>query len=131
MPAGTFKDILRGTAARLTAAATGTIIPKLPFLQRKLKVSPKAGKKFSAHRRIIRYNRRGPFVSVHPVTGKALTRPRYVHECLHATKGWREYNAGPILPILNFQLPRSYGPRANMVGIGGFRNLGRRAKKAA
>jgi len=61
-------------------------------------VTPKAGKKGMYGRRLIRYERTGPFYRQTGVRadGREIMRPYFVHKVLHATKGWRTYHHLPI-----------------------------------
>jgi hypothetical protein len=65
-------------------------------------VSKKLGKKYRFGRRLIGYERRGPFqrqVEVKYLHGEAwpVMQEFYVHRLKHATKGWRAYTGGPAL----------------------------------
>jgi hypothetical protein len=69
-----------------------------------LTVSKKLGKQRSFGRRLIRYERLGPF---HRQTGDRsiggtilpMMQTYFLHRFLHATKGWREYLGGATLRV--------------------------------
>jgi hypothetical protein len=94
------QEDLRNTAAKVVQK-TSSGMASLPG---KSEVTPKAGKPHSPFRRIVKYERKGPFyrqVGERWLAGESfpIMQAYYKHKYLHATKGWREYTGGPRMSI--------------------------------
>lgn len=80
------------------------------------KITRSIGKPGTFGRRIIGYERSGPF---HEQTGTKyiggvpfpIMRTRFVHKFLHATKGWRTY----VSSVPNLRMPLPNRPRRQFV----------------
>ncbi len=89
------KDFLNRSAS---GAAESVQLPGLRPRKQEIGVTRKAGPRDTAYRRIIGYERRGPFFRQSGVNKDGSPRMQtYLEHCfLHATKGWRKYAAVPL-----------------------------------
>lgn len=97
-----FKDVLASGVSR-AAASVGGINRRVSAAARGTSkmTTPHLGKRGTPHRRIIDYQRLGPFrriINDQP-GGKPIVQAYFQHTLMHATKGMRRYNGGARLPI--------------------------------
>lgn len=113
-----FKDMLKSTVA---AVKQGARVVLKGARRNAFAVEGKAGndKRGQPYRRLIKYERKGPFHEQVGWKAKSpgagvyipLMRTVYRHHFLHATKGWRvATTARPAVMLHNIRQPRQYGP---------------------
>lgn len=98
------KMLLGSSSMRAVFAGLG-LQPETTALKDRATVTPKIGKRSKPNRRIISYERSGPFYTqsgTQNIAGNILPilYKFYEHRFLHATKGWRVYHGGNL-----FRLP--------------------------
>lgn len=101
---GRFARIRKAISSGVSAAATALGLPDIKPAAPTGFITPTAGKPGSPARRLVRYERLGPFhrqVGLKWMAGESwpLMQTYFVHRLLHATKGWRTYVGGPNMTM--------------------------------